>query len=116
MKLQEANTFEEVMALEWEIDEYGYHLLTIRVNKFEAHFFMEPRPVYCDRGHWMVMCEYWRDADGINTLDRSDFFPRIYMSLDVAKDEIQRFIAWRALKVSEGHDELCEHHGKVNYL
>lgn len=39
------------------------------------------------------------DAQGIGTLDDSDRFPRAYMDLDRALDEIESFFAWRLLKI-----------------
>jgi hypothetical protein len=107
---KKAETFDEVMALEWDLDKDGYFNLSVEVNDCKAFFFIQPRPNYCDRGHWFVMCDFFTNSEGINTLDHADLFPRPYMSLSVAKDEIQRFIAWRALKVSEGSEELFKHH------
>jgi hypothetical protein len=109
IEYQEANTFEEIMALEWEQDEYGYLWLRVNVNNHRASFYMQPRPNYCDRGHWQVMCEGFWDENKINSIDEADFFPRLYMSLASAKDEIQRFVAWRALKQSDGFEELVKH-------
>jgi hypothetical protein len=109
IEIKDVNNFEEIMALEWELDEYNQYLLRVRCNGHEGYFWMHGRPNYCDRGHWQVQCDYWRNPQGINTLDRADLFPRIYMSLESAKDEIARFIAWRALKISEGLDELVRH-------
>jgi hypothetical protein len=106
---KEANTAEEIMALDWDLDKYGYYTLNVRVGNKLARVFIEPRPNYCDRGHWFVNCEYFTDEIGINSIDRGDCFPRPYMSLDVAKSETLKFIVWRALKQSEGSDELFSH-------
>ena len=107
-----ADTVEEVMALEWVIDEHNQFILEVECNGCKARFWMHGRPNYCDRGHWQVACDYWHNKEGFNTLDQADLFPRIYMSLDTATDEIRKFIAWRAFKHSDGLQELAEHNGK----
>lgn len=52
---------------------------------------IEPRPSYCDRGHWYVKC----DLPGI---DAADSFPRYFMSLVAAKLETEAFLRWRLWK------------------
>jgi hypothetical protein len=85
----------------------------VKVGEHKACFHMHARPNYCDRGHWQVECEYYCNELGINTIDAADFFPRLYMGLETAKSEIQRFVAWRAFKYSEGLVELVEHNAKL---
>ena len=53
---------------------------------------IEPRPSYCDRGHWKMCCE-------LPDFDAADGFPRYYMSLAVAKAETEAFLKWRLWKV-----------------
>ncbi len=108
--VQKANTLEEVMKLKWHLDEFNYYNLSVEVNGCRAKFHLHGRPNYCDRGHWQVMCESFTNREGINTIDQAEGFPRLFMSLDVAKSETLKFIAWRALKQSEGADELFSHH------
>ncbi len=54
---------------------------------------IQSRPIYCDRGHWEA---------NINVpcgLDGQDGFPRYYMLLETAKQEIEDFLPWRLHKV-----------------
>jgi len=50
---------------------------------------LNPRPVYCDRGHWLAGC------DGFPNLDHADAFPRYFMDLDRAKLECEDWFHWR---------------------
>ena len=52
---------------------------------------LQPRPSYCDRGHWQVNVD-------VPNLDSQDFFPRHYMNYQIAKKETEAFIHWRLLK------------------
>lgn len=56
--------------------------------------FIQMRPHYCDRGHWHANIE----MGGLN-IDHQDMFPRYYMRLAVAKQEIEEFLDWRINKV-----------------
>ena len=49
---------------------------------------LEARPHYCDRGRWMFRCD-------LPDLDGADGFPRYYMDLERAKDEIVAWLNWR---------------------
>jgi len=53
---------------------------------------IEPRPSYCDRGHWKMNCE-------LPDLDAADRFPRYYMNLNRAKEETEDFLRWRLWKI-----------------
>ena len=55
---------------------------------------IESRPHYCNRGHYKGMVDL-PDAG----LDHQDGFPRYYMSLQRAKDELEAFIEWRVHKI-----------------
>ena len=69
-----------------EYDDCG-HWLDIKINGVSVGA-LEPRPFYCDRGHWMFRCDL-PDVDG------HDGFPRYYMDLERAKDEIEAWLGWR---------------------
>ena len=49
---------------------------------------IEPRPAYCDRGHWKFGCE-------LPGLDGHDGFPRYYMDFETARAEIIAWLNWR---------------------
>ena len=49
---------------------------------------LQPRPAYCDRGHWQVNVE-------LPDIDNADGFPRYYMSRTVAVSETEAFLRWR---------------------
>lgn len=53
---------------------------------------LEPRPAYCDRGHWYVKCE-------LPDLDDADRFPRYYMDFNRAMGETEDFLKWRLWKI-----------------
>lgn len=52
------------------------------------------RPNYCDRGHWQVGVEKFAVRD----LDGQDAFPKYFMRLETAKQELVEFMAWRLHK------------------
>ncbi len=54
--------------------------------------FIDKRPGYCDRGHWRVQ------VDAVPDLDEQDAFPRYFMRLSTAKQELVEFLAWRLHK------------------
>ena len=54
----------------------------------EVEITIEPRPTYCDRGHW------YAKVFGIWT-DEADGFPRYFMDLQRAKDEMHEWLIWR---------------------
>lgn len=53
---------------------------------------IDRRPGYCDRGHWRAGVEC------VPTIDEADQFPRYFMRLAVAKQELVEFLAWRLFK------------------
>ena len=54
------------------VDQYGYLIF----DKGPIHVWIEPRPVYCDRGRWAVHAE---STDNRRlTIDWADMFPRYY--------------------------------------
>lgn len=54
-----------------------------------AQVTIEPRPSYCDRGHWFAK------VYGIDSIDFQDQFPRYFMDLKRAKDEMKDWLVWR---------------------
>lgn len=50
---------------------------------------IEPRPAYCDRGHW------YAKPVGMSWIDAAHGFPRYYMDLDRAKAELSEWVTWR---------------------
>jgi hypothetical protein len=69
----------------WDLDEY--RCWNLRVER--VHVWLQPRPPYCDRGHWLG------NVHGIGTLDPADAFPRYYMDLERAKLEMAAWVHWR---------------------
>ena len=53
---------------------------------------VQPRPVYCDRGHWQA------NVQCVPDLDEQDNFPRYYLRQATAQNEIVEFLAWRLFK------------------
>lgn len=77
--------FNGLDAGKWTIDEYGSWILT----KDDARVFIQQRPPYCDRGHWIA------NVDGIPWIDGADAFPRYFMDLNRAKIEMKEWLDWR---------------------
>lgn len=50
---------------------------------------LNSRPSYCDRGHWLAM------VDHIPDLDEADCWPRYYCDRQFAFAEIELFLNWR---------------------
>lgn len=63
---------------------------------------IEPRPHYCDRGHWKVCCN-------LPDIDPADSFPRYYMRFDVAKEETERWLLWRMFKIRTPDTSAVRH-------
>jgi len=53
---------------------------------------LQPRPSYCDRGHWQVNCN-------LPNIDGADGFPRYYMERATAIRETELFVRWRLEQV-----------------
>jgi hypothetical protein len=51
---------------------------------------LQPRPHYCDRGHWQVNVDL-----PASNIDGADGFPRYYMRRENAVEETELFIRWR---------------------
>ncbi len=56
---------------------------------------VNPRPRYCDRGHYQAQIEY---SPG-NPINAADGMPCYYMRLDVAKQEVREKLLWRLCKL-----------------
>jgi hypothetical protein len=61
--------------------------VTVGARRYEVT--VEPRPVYCDRGHWVGK------VHGVPDVDGQDAFPRYYMDLSRAKLELADWLEWR---------------------
>ena len=73
---------------EWKIDPEYPEIEEYWVDSKRVAY-MQPRPRYCDRGHWQV------NADQIPFIDEADGFPRYYMDKKRAKLETEEWVAWR---------------------
>jgi len=73
------------------------HRMTFEFRIDDVLLTIEPRPKYCDRGHWYAKVE------GIPGIDEADKFPRYYMDLSAAMDEMKSWLCWRLYKVDIGH-------------
>ena len=69
----------------WIQDKWGCWIYRIE----GASVFLEKRPPYCDRGHWVGKVQ------GIPYIDAADAFPRYYMDFERAKLELAEWLAWR---------------------
>lgn len=69
----------------WQLDEHKCWIL----RRAGVFIWIEPRPSYCDRGHWKA------NVDGIASIDGADAFPRYYMDLERAKLEMSEWLDWR---------------------
>jgi hypothetical protein len=63
----------------------GYE--SIVINNVEVGT-LEPRPHYCDRGRFIFRSD-------LTDIDVADGFPRYYMDLKRAKEEITAWLRWR---------------------
>lgn len=61
-------------------------------DKGQMLAWIHKRPGYCDRGHWQAQVEC------VPSLDEADQFPRYFMRIEIAKQELVEFIAWRLFK------------------
>ena len=59
---------------------------------------INPRPHYCDRGHYQAQIEF---SPG-NPIDAADGMPCYYMRLDTAKQELIDKLLWRVCKIRAG--------------
>lgn len=59
---------------------------------------IQNRPDYCDRGHWQAQIER-------SDIDAADAFPRYFMRLETAKQEMMDFVRWRYMSIRAEHVE-----------
>lgn len=59
------------------------------------HVWMQQRPAYCDRGHYIAHVEPAPDAGIAYSIDSSDRWPRYYMDRGRMFDEVRDWIDWR---------------------
>ena len=76
---------------QWEAIE---HYWSIRMRGVEI--VIEPRPAYCDRGHW------YAKVFGMVDIDAADSFPRYFMDLERAKAEMREWLVWRFKRMGNG--------------
>lgn len=86
---------EELIMLntKWYLDEVNCLNYQFTTSQGDVHAFIQTRPHYCDRGHYVLNI----NAHFLN-LDIADMFPRYYMDLNVAKEECVKFLYWRIYK------------------
>jgi hypothetical protein len=78
---------------QWHVESVdGYEVIELRDREERVLAWINRRPGYCDRGHWQVGVEC------VPYLDEADAFPRYFMRLEVAKQELVEFLAWRLFK------------------
>lgn len=59
------------------------------------HVWIQARPAYCDRGHFLAHVE---PAPGVGfefSIDDSDKWPRYFMNFDRMVEEIREWLDWR---------------------
>jgi len=77
----------------WYLDDADCWIFDIAPG---VRVWIQARPPYCDRGHWVA------HVDGIRSIDDADSFPRYYMSLERAKEEMQEWLVWRLMRERAG--------------
>lgn len=75
----------------WTESEHGTLFGLVDANG-QMLAWINQRPGYCDRGHWGVGVEC------VPSLDHQDAFPRYFMRLETAKQELIEFLAWRLFR------------------
>lgn len=56
---------------------------------------LEPRPYYCDRGHWIA--KVFSNGNALGHMDARDGWPRYFMNKERAKAEIEEWVAHRLM-------------------
>lgn len=93
--------YQEFKALEWVLDKSK----TYNIKWKGVHIWIAQRNSYCDRGHWCA-----GSVDGIASIDKCDAFPRYYMDLQIAKQEMRKWAIWRLFKKTDYADIIaCNH-------
>lgn len=84
-------SIEELMrkfSWQWEKNPTYIDLYELRDEGCRLLGWAHKRPHYCDRGHWQVVVH-------VPGLDVQDAFPRYFMRLSTARQELVEFLAWR---------------------
>lgn len=76
---------------ELTLDESGCWWLKGRVH----HVWMQKRPDYCDRGHYIAHVEPAPGSGFEYSVDDSDRWPRYYMDLARMVEEVRDWLEWR---------------------
>lgn len=96
MELPVIKTVNDLDRLEWTVNPH-HRMLELKFKSAtgsDCSVYLSQRQGYCDRGHFQVninMPGYF--------IDYADGFPRYYMSLQRAKEEVIDFLKWRMFKV-----------------
>jgi len=77
----------------WVYDE-SYKVWDLKDEAEKRIAYLQQRPSYCDRGHWIGNIEIACNLEG------ADSWPNYYMSIERAKEEIVDFLRWRLYKIS----------------
>ena len=85
----------EIEAAKWEKnEELNYWEIKVKdALDRDCRVSIEPRPRYCDRGHYMLK------VDGFLDIDYADLFPRYFFSFVEASRHAKAFLKWRIWKV-----------------
>lgn len=89
------------MTPEWESTDYpGVGVLweLHDTETGEMLGWIQNRPDYCDRGHWSACIER-------HDINSQDAFPRYFMRLETAKQEMMDFVRWRYMSIRAEHIE-----------
>lgn len=93
-KSQEDWLADNIERAEWRKDPGYDGLLNYYIDSVLLAW-INPRPPYCDRGHYQAQIEFSPD----NPMDAADGMPCYYMRLDTAKQEIRDKLLWRVCKI-----------------
>lgn len=91
--LEEYLTYDEQMDEKYPIEYDASGIAWIRGDVH--HVWMQPRPRYCDRGHWIAHVQPAPGVDLKYSIDDSDKWPRYYMDFHRMVDEVRDWLAWR---------------------
>lgn len=65
----------------------------------ECEIYIQPRPVYCDRGNWIAHLNAKPNSKLNRDLDDADGWPRYYFDIDRAKLEIEAWLDKRGQRL-----------------
>jgi hypothetical protein len=67
----------------------------LEINAGQALITIEPRPIYCDRGNFLVHVD--PRGDLALSLDGADGFPRYYFGVQACADEVHEWMRVRRI-------------------